>query len=82
MNSLIGLGLQIGVIDGYGAMPNYTKCATWADVEKSHTSAKVVELRLDNVYGLLVFWSFGIIGSLLALSVEKAVKKKLADKIH
>ena len=72
----------MGVIDSYGAMPNYTKCATWADVEKSHTSAKVVELRLDNVYGLLVFWSFGIIGSLLALSVEKAVKKKLADKIH
>ena len=76
MNSLIVHGQGMGVIDGYGALPNYTKCATWSDVKKSRMLDKLVELRLDNVYGMLVLWSLGLVGGLLSLFIETVWKHR------
>ena len=68
--------MQMGLIDVNGAFPNFTKCSTWKNIKKSHTSAKLVELLLRDVYGMLILLSIGLIGSALGLAVEKAVGKE------
>ena len=65
----------MGLLDVDGALPNFTKCSTWKHIKESHTSAKLVEIRLHDVYGMLVLLSIGLIGSALGLAVEKSVRK-------
>ena len=65
----------MGLIDVDGSFQNSTKCSTWQDIKESHASDNLVELLLRDVYGMLILLSIGLTGSVLALAVEKAVKK-------
>ena len=49
--------MQMGLIDVNGAFPDFTKCSTWKRIKKSLTSAKLVKIRLHDVYGMLVLAS-------------------------
>ena len=72
----------MGLIDVNGAFPNFTKCSTWQDIKKSHAAPKLVELLLHDVYGMLILLSIGLTISILALAVEKAVRKKFKSQAH
>ena len=64
-NKLIGIGLQMGIFDIRNALPNSTKCDTWAKAEASHTSAKLVQLKLQDIYGHLLLLCGLAIGTII-----------------
>ena len=54
----------MGILDVRNALPNSTKCDTWPKVEASHTTTKLVQLKLQDIYGpllLLIGLAIGII---------------------
>ena len=72
----------MGLINIDGAFPNFTKCSTWKDIKESHSSDKLVELRLHDVYGMLILLSIGLLASVLGLAMEKAVWRKNMRSVH
>ena len=79
-NYLLQLSLEMGLkFTDYGRnighyIPNATKCDTWNDVEISHrTKSPLVVLNYDDIYGLLIIFGAGIIGSFATLGVEVLV---------
>ena len=64
-NELIGLALQMGILDIRNAMPNSTKCDTWPKVEASHTTTKLEQLKLQDIYGPLLLLSGLVIGTII-----------------
>ena len=76
----MGLSLQMGLINVDGAFQNSTKCSTWQDIKESHASENLVEILLHDVYGMLILLSIGLTGSVLVLTMEKAVKKKFKSQ--
>ena len=55
----------MGILDLRSALPNSTKCDTWPKAEASHTKTKIVQLRLQDIYGPLILLSGLAIGTLV-----------------
>ena len=73
MNRLIGLATQMGLVHGIfdQVVRNATKCATWQDIQASHTaSGGTVVVELDNTYGILSLLGIGLAGSLVIFLAE------------
>ena len=57
-------------------MPNATECATNGDVQRSHVAQDArVELKLENIYGMMVLLGLGLVGGAIAFMAE-VIKKK------
>ena len=55
----------MGILDIRNAMPNSTKCDTWPKVEASHTTTKLEQLKLQDIYGPLLLLSGLVIGTII-----------------
>ena len=55
----------MGILDLRSALPNSTKCDTWPKAEASHTKTKIMQLRLQDIYGPLILLSGLAIGTLM-----------------
>ena len=51
----------MGSLDIGSALPNSTKCDTWRKAEASHTTTKIVQLKLEDIYGPLILLLTGLI---------------------
>ena len=51
----------MGSLDIGSALPNSTKCDTWRKAEASHTTTKIVQLKLEDIYGFLILLLTGLI---------------------
>ena len=55
----------------FDIIPHSTKCMTWQDVKASHeTDSPEVIIKLDDIYGMLLFWSIGLGGAVVVLFLE------------
>ena len=78
MNYLIGLQYQMG--DSLESRiervsPNMTKCLTWNKVQKSQMEQdQNVVITFEDISGLLLVLAVGLIGAMIIIFVELAVK--------
>ena len=55
----------MGILDIGSALPNSTKCDTWPKAVASHTTTKIVQLQLQDIYGPLILLSGLAIGTMI-----------------
>ena len=72
VNRFIHLANQIGLIDSKikEFMPHVSKCATWSNIQASHNSDKLVQLKLEAFYGILGLLAITLAGVLITFIVE------------
>ena len=72
----------MGLIDAniHQFMPYVSKCAAWSDVQASHNTHNIVELKLEDFYGTLGFLGIGLAGgaviTILELLLHSIMNKK------
>ena len=57
--------------------PHSTKCMTWQDVKASHeTDNPEVIIRLDDIFGMVIFLAIGLGGAVVVLILEIVMKAR------
>ena len=77
---MIGLGLQMGILDLGSVLPNSTECDSWQQAEASHTKTVLVELRVQDIYGPAVLIIIGLLLSMVTFCVEVIGKHYFRSK--
>ena len=61
----------------FDIIPHSTKCMTWQDVKASHeTDSPEVIIKLDDIYGMVIFLAIGIVGAVVVLILEILMKAR------
>ena len=56
-------------------IPNSTNCMTWQDVKASHeTDSPEVVINIEDIYGMVILFSMGLCGAMVALILELLIK--------
>ena len=77
INQFIHLAHHMGLIDANikKFMPYFSKCAAWSDVQASHNIENIVELKLEDFYGILGFLGIGLGGGMVITILELLLPK-------